>query len=912
MSGTPGSWDSRDLQEPNVIKENGIYKMWYTGNNGSGWRIGYATSLNGFSWTGTPGPVIQSGSTDGWEMDNSDPFVIHNDDSYIMWYSSLGYNWAWGSDRFRLRYVTSTDGISWTKYPTWILIGTPGSWDNGGINRGISIMKTNSSYKMWYTGVNEGTSGTNFERWQIGYATSPDGVTWTKNSSPVIQPTEEWELYSVSYPNVVFDGTTYEMWYTAGNKDSLPVQVVYATSTDGINWNKPAGKNPVFSIGPLGSFDSSALSSPFILKDNNLLRMFYGGLASSWKIGYAEEPIPTSTPTPTPQPSLQPLVLLPGLGASWNHENMILGIEKPQSDWYMSPTNTIYDGLIQTLKNAGYKTDGAERNLFIFNYNWTKSVNFIVEDLKNYINNVISPAPGVKIDLVGHSLGGLVARTYVQNNQDNPVDQIVSLGSPHKGVPHVYYVWEGGDSAKTLSSWPPWIRTVFGMIIYLRRPFFATTAETAHHIAPVIKDLLPTFDYLKLNGQDIHVGDMSEKNDWLINLNNNLPNFLLPMFTRIAATLPDPDNTVSKIEVVKRNWLDKILNIWPDGRPTGNEEFADGDDTVLTESAKLVNGANVFEILGIDHTDLITTKTGQEKIMEVLSLSPSSISTISEGYNFGDEVVFQIASPATISIIGPDGNPTGVGDGKLTAVRNATPGEYRVNLLGTGNGRYNLYVGQITNNGDFWSTIAGSIENNQSITHKINFQPSSPLENPLIDPAGENQAKSIATKLNSLKEFISQQNINSSAKKKILLSLDLAIRFFNKRTYESAIYSLYGLRVELNALGKTKKIDESFQRISKNKVQEIIDSLEELYIIKQSDKPDYNPKKLASELRAAEKSFEKMEKKLKSLKISKPDYGSLYLLAQEKLNKAKSSSSFQAHIYAIGAANLSSEGLIWF
>ncbi len=457
MSGTPGSWDSRDAQEPNVIKENDIYKMWYTGNNGSGWRIGYATSENGFLWTKNIQPVLPVGSSDGWEMDTSDPFVIHNNDGYIMWYSSLGHNWAWGSDRFRLRYATSTDGTSWTTYSSWILTGTPNSWDNGGINRGISVIKTSDGYKMWYAGVNEGTSSDIFEKWQIGYATSLNGITWTKNSAPVIQPTEEWELHSVSYPNVVFDGSTYEMWYTAGNKDSLPIQVVYAFSTDGIHWNKPSSKNPVFRTGLSGSFDGSALSSPFILKDNNFLKMFYGGLnVGIWNIGYAEEPIPIS---------LQPLVLLPGLGASWNHENMILGIEKPQSDWYMSPTNTIYDGLIQTLKNAGYKTDGAERNLFIFNYNWTKSVDSIVEDLKNYINNVISPAPGIKIDLVGHSLGGLVARAYVQNNPDNSVDQIVSLGSPHKGVPHVYYVWEGGDSAKTLSSWPPWIRAVFGMII---------------------------------------------------------------------------------------------------------------------------------------------------------------------------------------------------------------------------------------------------------------------------------------------------------------------------------------------------------------------------------------------------------------------------------------------------------------
>ena len=44
LEGTMGGWDARDTQGGFLIREENIYKMWYVGNNGSGWRIGYATS----------------------------------------------------------------------------------------------------------------------------------------------------------------------------------------------------------------------------------------------------------------------------------------------------------------------------------------------------------------------------------------------------------------------------------------------------------------------------------------------------------------------------------------------------------------------------------------------------------------------------------------------------------------------------------------------------------------------------------------------------------------------------------------------------------------------------------------------------------------------------------------------------
>jgi pimeloyl-ACP methyl ester carboxylesterase len=55
---------------------------------------------------------------------------------------------------------------------------------------------------------------------------------------------------------------------------------------------------------------------------------------------------------------------------------------------------------------------------------------------------------GGRIDLVGHSLGGLLARVYVQElGGHRRVDRCVTLGTPHRGTYNSYWLWSrvGGE-----------------------------------------------------------------------------------------------------------------------------------------------------------------------------------------------------------------------------------------------------------------------------------------------------------------------------------------------------------------------------------------------------------------------------------------------------------------------------------
>jgi pimeloyl-ACP methyl ester carboxylesterase len=615
-------------------------------------------------------------------------------------------------------------------------------------------------------------------------------------------------------------------------------------------------------------------------------------------------PIPTPTPTPTPTP-LQPIIILPGLGASWNHENMILGIEKPQSDWFMTPGVKVYDGLITTLKNAGYQIEDEDKNLFVFNYNWTKPIESSVEDFKNYINNVVKPLPEQKIDLIGHSLGGLIARVYVQNNPDNNVDQLITLGSPHKGIPSLYYLWEGGDLGKSL---PAWQRIGAGLLVHLRKPGFSTTMEAIRSIIPSLKNLLPTFNYLKENSIEKSLDIMTEKNDWLININTNLPAHLFNGLHTIAGVTVD--NTLRWINITNRNWLDKILGLWIDGKPK-TEEKNQGDWTVLAESA-ILPGGKTDNLNNFSHMELVTSPVVQQKIMEYLGLSPSSISETSASLNYDSALIFQIASPAKIDLFDSYNNPIGSGDGKLMIIPNPKNDQYQIKLTGTDQGQYKLYVGWINNQEDNWQTIFGDINLNEEDTYKLDLDNASP-EIVITSEDDNLYSKNAQTRIKELKDHVSLKGYGRITTKIILASLSIINHSLEKNKIKEAIIGLYQVRYQISLLEKSKNLNRSESIYLKNKVMEIINDLEINYLQTENNKnKKHQLFNLKQEIKITQRIFGQMEKKLKNManrNNAETEYGTIYLLAQAKLNKALDAStpSLEAYINTLGARYLSGE-----
>ena len=78
-----------------------------------------------------------------------------------------------------------------------------------------------TTYRMWY-------AGTDGDHDRVGYATSPDGIIWTKNpANPVINlgPSGSWDDASVDPGPIIFDGTTFQMLYNGFDGTTLPGRI---------------------------------------------------------------------------------------------------------------------------------------------------------------------------------------------------------------------------------------------------------------------------------------------------------------------------------------------------------------------------------------------------------------------------------------------------------------------------------------------------------------------------------------------------------------------------------------------------------------------------------------------------------------------------------------------------------------
>jgi len=126
---------------------------------------------------------------------------------------------------------------------------------------------------------------------------SPPG-TWSKHpASPVRDTGEEgaWDDAVVNEAKVVYDGETYHMWF-AGRKRGppglkMPIDLGYATSTDGVHWGK-YDANPMLKRGPLGGYDENMISAPFVLYDGEQFHMWFSAVdfRGDWSINHAASP----------------------------------------------------------------------------------------------------------------------------------------------------------------------------------------------------------------------------------------------------------------------------------------------------------------------------------------------------------------------------------------------------------------------------------------------------------------------------------------------------------------------------------------------------------------------------------------------------------------------------------------------
>lgn len=396
-----------------------------------------------------------------------------------------------------------------------------------------------------------------------------------------------------------------------------------------------------------------------------------------------------------------PVVIVPG----------ILGSAKLFGVWKLDPILHIYDNLVESFEKNGYEKN---QNLFEFPYEWRNSNEITAGNLKTKIGDIVAQTKISRVDVIAHSMGGLVARTYIEGgNYDNNIDQLITLGTPHRGSPKSYLSWEGGELGVKFDDY------------ILERIFSNEASHNGKNLKDYIqskilsvKDLLPDYNYLSRDGNLQDYPKKYPRNAFLEELNeqNNLEKLSAVDFTNIIS---DTKRTISEIKIINSTvsgkWEHGMPENFYDGSTDQGLVYGDGDETVPEFSSKSIVADELIEI---DSTHQKLPTKAQCEIVKKLTGKSDCVYTDEIQLSLSTLFV-SVYSPIDIQVIAPSGKRVGKdfetgeilneiegayyagydgADSEFLTIPDPEDGEYKIITEGTGDGEYKIEAVKISEN----------------------------------------------------------------------------------------------------------------------------------------------------------------------------------------------------------------------
>lgn len=412
-----------------------------------------------------------------------------------------------------------------------------------------------------------------------------------------------------------------------------------------------------------------------------------------------------SADTPfTGEHEINPVIVVPGL----------LGSAEQKGVWVIDPILHTYDDLVSTLDQNGYTPDV---DLFTFAYDWRNSNVTTAGQLKQKIDAVKGICGCERVDLVAHSMGGLVARQYMQSaGYEGDVDQVIFLGTPHRGAPKAYAMWEGGAFVTP---------SVFDRLTQrflsgdARKQGYSSVFTYLHeHPVASVSELLPDYGYLFDAGALRTYPAGYPANTFLTSLNAGVQT-LLDSGSALYSFVSDDFDTITGFDVVSAPGK---APLWTHGYP---EDFDNtqtdrgivlgaGDQTVPYTSASFVN--ENLTSMDSKHNGLPEDSAGE--IVEILRGEPAT--TVVDTWNVPNikVLMFQMFSPADMLVTDPSGKRIGTVNGtdvneipgafyagptaerEIITIPNPKLGKYTIQVRGTGKGSFTLETSYLTDTGE--------------------------------------------------------------------------------------------------------------------------------------------------------------------------------------------------------------------
>jgi hypothetical protein len=407
-------------------------------------------------------------------------------------------------------------------------------------------------------------------------------------------------------------------------------------------------------------------------------------------------------------------------------------------EWQIDPIFHTYDNLRDEFLANGYE-DG--KNFFTFPYQWRDSNVENAKLLRDKIIDIKEKTGRPKVDIVAHSMGGLLAREYIESDYfSDDVDQLITVGTPHLGAPKDYVTWEAGEF---LGLWSPVMKRLVALEA-LENGYLDVFSYIHERPMSSVEELLPIYNYLydeNGNNWDLRSNYPANypRNAFLESLNTSNRADLLKNveFIKIIGDTESKTSTECEYHVVSSD----LSSLWFNGYPKyfnipvlsrQGMIKCEGDATVPLYSAEATEITDDKKIyLQSEHNALPTD--AQKDILEILTGErPDKEVRNSLIHNM---LIATVHSPVDIQIVSPSGKKIGKNfetggtydeieggyytgfdtNSEFITIPSPEDGEYKILTEGTGTGEYEIEVAKIAedeNNPDNAQESAVTIEGN--------------------------------------------------------------------------------------------------------------------------------------------------------------------------------------------------------
>jgi len=107
------------------------------------------------------------------------------------------------------------------------------------------------------------------------------------------------------------------------------------------------------------------------------------------------------------------------------------------------PFTDVFTGLVNGFDDAGY-IEGVD--LFVVPYDWRLDIRESSQTLAQKIEEVLAQTSSQQVNIVAHSMGGLLTKQYILDNGSSNMKKIVFVGTPHLGAPKAVKTLLFGDN----------------------------------------------------------------------------------------------------------------------------------------------------------------------------------------------------------------------------------------------------------------------------------------------------------------------------------------------------------------------------------------------------------------------------------------------------------------------------------